>query len=247
MVRGSWFRLELGSWSGLVVGVGGRGWWSGLVVGVGGRGWWSGWWSGLVVGVVVGVGGRGWLGLVVGVGGWLPHAAGYRPHRPVLPAPRRPEQSWFPMGGSATPVWSEAGPDTIRRAHAVHPITALQSEYFLWTRDPETKVLTLLSELGMGSLRTLRLAAGSSPERSVSPTTLRTTIRARATFVSLARTSERNLRTVEEVKAIAAGVGASPGQVAWHGSWPRATTSPRSQAPSVSPEWRRAAAPIAST
>jgi aryl-alcohol dehydrogenase-like predicted oxidoreductase len=45
---------------------------------------------------------------------------------------------------------SEAGVDTIRRAHAVHPITALQSEYSLWTRDPEPAVLPLLRELGIG-------------------------------------------------------------------------------------------------
>jgi aryl-alcohol dehydrogenase-like predicted oxidoreductase len=45
---------------------------------------------------------------------------------------------------------SEAGPDTIRRAHAVHPIAALQTEYSLWTRDPETALLPLLRELGIG-------------------------------------------------------------------------------------------------
>jgi aryl-alcohol dehydrogenase-like predicted oxidoreductase len=45
---------------------------------------------------------------------------------------------------------SEAGAETIRRAHAVHPITALQSEYSLWTRDPETEVLGVCRELGIG-------------------------------------------------------------------------------------------------
>jgi aryl-alcohol dehydrogenase-like predicted oxidoreductase len=45
---------------------------------------------------------------------------------------------------------SEAGADTIRQAHAVHPITALQSEYSLWTRDPEDKVLGVCRELGIG-------------------------------------------------------------------------------------------------
>jgi aryl-alcohol dehydrogenase-like predicted oxidoreductase len=45
---------------------------------------------------------------------------------------------------------SEAGADTIRRANAVHPITALQSEYSLWTRDPEDGVLAVLRELGIG-------------------------------------------------------------------------------------------------
>ncbi len=45
---------------------------------------------------------------------------------------------------------SEASPQTIRRAHAVHPITALQSEYSLWTRDPEEEVLSSCRELGIG-------------------------------------------------------------------------------------------------
>lgn len=45
---------------------------------------------------------------------------------------------------------SEANPESIRRAHAVHPITALQSEYSLWTRDPEAEVLPLCRELGIG-------------------------------------------------------------------------------------------------
>ena len=45
---------------------------------------------------------------------------------------------------------SEASPDTIRRAHAVHPITALQSEYSLWTRDPEDGILATIRELGIG-------------------------------------------------------------------------------------------------
>src|SRR2546429_5347220 len=45
---------------------------------------------------------------------------------------------------------SEASPATIRRAHAVHPIAALQTEYSLWTRDPEPELLPLLRELGIG-------------------------------------------------------------------------------------------------
>jgi aryl-alcohol dehydrogenase-like predicted oxidoreductase len=45
---------------------------------------------------------------------------------------------------------SEAGSQTIRRAHAVHPITALQSEYSLWTRDPEAEILPVVRELGLG-------------------------------------------------------------------------------------------------
>src|SRR5205807_8296776 len=45
---------------------------------------------------------------------------------------------------------SEAAPDTLRRAHAVHPITALQTEHSLWTREPETEILPLVRELGIG-------------------------------------------------------------------------------------------------
>ena len=45
---------------------------------------------------------------------------------------------------------SEASPETIRRAHAVHPITALQTEYSLWTRDPEDEILPTVRELGIG-------------------------------------------------------------------------------------------------
>jgi aryl-alcohol dehydrogenase-like predicted oxidoreductase len=45
---------------------------------------------------------------------------------------------------------SEAGADTIRRAHAVHPVAALQTEYSLWTRDPETELLPLLRKLSIG-------------------------------------------------------------------------------------------------
>src|SRR6059058_5478546 len=59
---------------------------------------------------------------------------------------------------------SEAGPATIRRAHAVHPIAALQTEYSLWTRDPETKLLPLLPEL-WHRLRRLLAARARLPHR----------------------------------------------------------------------------------
>lgn len=56
---------------------------------------------------------------------------------------------------------SEASIATIRIAHAVHPITALQSEYSLWSRHPETDVLPLVRELGMASCPTARSGAAS--------------------------------------------------------------------------------------
>src|SRR6059036_1507358 len=57
---------------------------------------------------------------------------------------------------------SEAGVQTIRRAHAVQPVTALQSEYSLWWREPEKEVLPTLEELGIGSCRSARWAGASS-------------------------------------------------------------------------------------
>jgi aryl-alcohol dehydrogenase-like predicted oxidoreductase len=109
---------------------------------------------------------------------------------------------------------SEAGPTTIRRAHAVHPITALQSEYSLWTRDPESKVLPLLRELGIGFVAYSPLGRGF----------LTGTIRSTDGFdtndnrMSIPRFTgdnfQHNLRSADEVKAIAAQAGATPAQVA---------------------------------
>lgn len=109
---------------------------------------------------------------------------------------------------------SEAGPDTIRRAHAVHRVTALQSEYSLWTRDPEPKVMPVLRELGIGFVAYSPLGRGF----------LTGEIRSTENFAdddsrkSNPRFSEenfqRNLRSVEEVKAIAIEVGATAAQVA---------------------------------
>ena len=76
---------------------------------------------------------------------------------------------------------SEAGPATIRRAHAVHPVTALQTEYSLWTRDPE-ELLPLLRELGIGFVPYSPLGHGfltgtiRSPEDSPTATGARTTL-----------------------------------------------------------------------
>jgi aryl-alcohol dehydrogenase-like predicted oxidoreductase len=84
---------------------------------------------------------------------------------------------------------SEAWVDTIRRAHAVHPITALQSEYSLWTRDQEPEVLPLLHELGIGSCPTPRSATDSSPEPSDRKTTSTRTTSGQPTPGSPARTS----------------------------------------------------------
>ena len=64
---------------------------------------------------------------------------------------------------------SEAAPDTIRRAHAVHPITAVQTEYSLWTRDPEAEILPTCRELGIGFVPYSPLGRGFLSGRFKSP------------------------------------------------------------------------------
>jgi aryl-alcohol dehydrogenase-like predicted oxidoreductase len=109
---------------------------------------------------------------------------------------------------------SEAGVGTIRRANAVHPITALQSEYSLWTRDPEAAILPLLRELGIGFVPYSPLGRGFLTG------TIRSTEHldsddARATNPRFSGENfEHNLRLADEVAAIATEVGATPAQVA---------------------------------
>ena len=109
---------------------------------------------------------------------------------------------------------SEAGPDTIRRAHAAHPITALQSEYSLWTRDPEARVLAVLRELGIGLVAYSPLGRGflTGAIRSVEDFAEDDSRKTNPRFIG--ENFEHNLRAVEEVTAIVAEVGATPAQVA---------------------------------
>ena len=109
---------------------------------------------------------------------------------------------------------SEAGPATIRRAHAVHPITALQSEYSLWTRDPEPEVLPVLRELGIGLVAYSPLGRGF----------LTGAIRSREDLAEddwrrgNPRFSEENfavnLQLVDKVREIAGRRGVTPAQLA---------------------------------
>ncbi|MFE6886849.1 aldo/keto reductase [Streptomyces sp. NPDC057694] len=109
---------------------------------------------------------------------------------------------------------SEAGPDTIRRAHAVHPVTALQSEYSLFTRDPEARVLPVLRELNIGLVPFSPLGRGF----------LTGTIRSTDQFAAddfradnprfSAENFQHNLRLADEVAAVAGQIGATPAQVA---------------------------------
>ncbi|WP_026310913.1 aldo/keto reductase [Parafrankia elaeagni] len=109
---------------------------------------------------------------------------------------------------------SEAGVGTIRRAHAVHPITALQSEYSLWTRDPEPAVLPLLRELGIGFVPYSPLGHGflTGHLRSVDQLDDSDWRRTNPRFTG--ENFQRNLRIADEVAAVATEAGATPAQVA---------------------------------
>lgn len=109
---------------------------------------------------------------------------------------------------------SEAGVRTIRRAHAVYPITALQSEYSLWTRDPEPEVLPLLRELGIGFVPYSPLGHGFLTGHIRSLDDLDDTDWRKTSPRFMGENFQRNLAIADEVQAIAAEVGATPAQVA---------------------------------
>ena len=109
---------------------------------------------------------------------------------------------------------SEAGADTIRRAHAVHPIAALQTEYSLWTRDVEAELLPLLRELGIGFVPYSPLGHGFLTGNITSPEQLSDDDWRKTNPRFIGENFHRNLRIVEEVKAVAAQINATPAQVA---------------------------------
>jgi aryl-alcohol dehydrogenase-like predicted oxidoreductase len=109
---------------------------------------------------------------------------------------------------------SEAGPDTIRRAHAVHPVAALQTEYSLWTRDVEAELLPLLRELGIGFVPYSPLGHGFLTGEIRSPEQLSEDDWRKTNPRFTDENFTRNLRIVDDVKAVAAEAGATPAQVA---------------------------------
>ncbi|WP_328744748.1 aldo/keto reductase [Streptomyces sp. NBC_00285] len=109
---------------------------------------------------------------------------------------------------------SEAGPETIRRAHAVHPVAALQTEYSLWTRDVEVEILPLLRELGIGFVPYSPLGHGllTGQIRTVDDFADDDWRKTNPRFTG--ENFRRNLRIVDEVQAIGAEIGATPAQTA---------------------------------
>jgi aryl-alcohol dehydrogenase-like predicted oxidoreductase len=109
---------------------------------------------------------------------------------------------------------SEASPATIRRAHSVHPITALQTEYSLWTRDPEDEVLPLVRELGIGFVAYSPLGRGFLTGQITSPDDFAPDDFRRHAPRFQGENFQRNLDLVARVRQIASSKGCTPGQLA---------------------------------
>src|SRR3979411_1950955 len=109
---------------------------------------------------------------------------------------------------------SEAAPETIRRAHAVQPVTAVQTEYSLWTRDPEAEILPTVRRLGIGFVAYSPLGRGflTGQIRSLDQLSADDFRSSNPRFAD--GNFEQNLRIVHAVEAVAREVGATPAQVA---------------------------------
>ena len=109
---------------------------------------------------------------------------------------------------------SEASPDTIRRANAVHPITALQTEYSLWSRDPEDRILPTIRELGIGYVAYSPLGRGFLSGRFQSPDDFEEGDFRKHHPRFQGENFQKNLQLVERVKEIADEKGVTAGQLA---------------------------------
>ncbi|QLL10264.1 aldo/keto reductase [Mycobacterium vicinigordonae] len=109
---------------------------------------------------------------------------------------------------------SEVGVQSIRRAHAVHPITAVQSEYSLWTRDPENAVLPLLRELGIGFVAYSPVGRGFLTGAIRSPEAIPDTDFRKTNPRFTEENFQHNLRSADQLRTISDDVGATCAQVA---------------------------------
>jgi aryl-alcohol dehydrogenase-like predicted oxidoreductase len=109
---------------------------------------------------------------------------------------------------------SEAAPETIRRAHAVHPITAVQTEYSLWSRDPEAEILPTCRALGIGFVPYSPLGRGFLAGRFTSPDELDENDFRRRGPRFTGENLEANLELAGKVEEIAAEKGVTPAQLA---------------------------------
>jgi aryl-alcohol dehydrogenase-like predicted oxidoreductase len=109
---------------------------------------------------------------------------------------------------------SEAAPATIRRAHAVHPITALQTEYSLWSRDPEDEILPTVRALGIGFVPYSPLGRGFLTGEIKSPDDLASDDFRRNNPRFQGAAFQKNLDLVAEIRRLAGAKGCTPAQLA---------------------------------
>jgi len=109
---------------------------------------------------------------------------------------------------------SEAGPDTIKRAHKVHPLTALQTEYSLWSRDPEDEIFPVVTELGIGFVAYSPLGRGFLTGRFKSIDDFEQNDYRKVSPRFQGENFKKNLQLVEIINEIAKAKGVTPGQLA---------------------------------
>lgn len=134
---------------------------------------------------------------------------------------------------------SEANPETIRRAHAVHPVTALQTEYSLFSREPEGEILPTTRKLGIAFVAYSPLGRGFLSGRIQKPEDLEEGDWRRTVPRFTEEAIDANLTLVDRVKGIARRKGITPSQLALAGCSLRAKISSRYRAPSAGAIWRR--------
>lgn len=110
---------------------------------------------------------------------------------------------------------SEAGADTIRRAHATYPVTAIQNQYSIWTREPEIEVIPLCEELGIGFVPWGPLGTGFLTGKITPDTTFDSATDLRASFPRFSREAmQANMPLIEMLNSIAAKKGVSTVRIA---------------------------------
>ncbi|MCX5134864.1 aldo/keto reductase [Streptomyces sp. NBC_00340] len=127
---------------------------------------------------------------------------------------RARSRSWSPRARFATSACPRRGARTIRRAHAVQPVTALQSEYSLWYRAPETEIIPTLEELGIGFVPFSPLGAGFLTGNVDLTTELEATDFRTSVPRFAAEVREANMALVDLVREVATRKEATPAQIA---------------------------------
>ena len=134
---------------------------------------------------------------------------------------------------------SEASASTLRRAASVHPITALQSEWSLWSRDIEAEVVPTARQLGIGVVAYSPFGRGFLTGQITSPDDFGPADFRRNNPRFQGENFARNIRMVEQVRELAAEKGVLPVSSRWRGSSARAMMLSRSPGPSAAVTWRK--------